>query len=491
AKTKTVRTLNAATCYDKATSDILYFTATAGTGKLPENLNRLIPFFCRAFTGAGTALRDYARMAEQIDLYTGGIGISPYSGTGFNGNGNDNDRQHVSFLSLQGKSLNRNIEHLFDIAGELMSKYSFADTTRLKNLLLQYRAGMESSIVANGHRYAMSLAARNLGISSLTEEMWHGISQFRFIKALTEQPDISEKLSSDLSAIAAKVFVKSNIKPAIAGNREALVIADNNILKMLDQLPAGLANDCYHPLNIESARNSPVNAESAGNIPVGAESVGNIIVSSESAGNIPAEDYPFEGWMTSTSVSFVAQVFKTVRMGHPDAPALSAISRILRSLYLHREIREKGGAYGGFAVYNAEEGIFSFASYRDPNIRRTLEVYQNACGFITSGDYTEEDIKESILQVCSDIDKPDTPGPSSIKAFYRQILGLTDEKRRQFKESLLALDKKSIISAAEKYFTISESQKGTAVISGREQLEAANQNLRGDQRELKLCLINQ
>ena len=25
--------------------------------------------------------------------------------------------------------------------------------------------------------------------------------------------------------------------------------------------------------------------------------------------------------------------------------------------YLHREIREKGGAYGGFALYNAEDGL--------------------------------------------------------------------------------------------------------------------------------------
>ncbi|MBF0233311.1 MAG: insulinase family protein [Desulfamplus sp.] len=462
-----INNIKASTCYDKATSDILYFTATAGIGALPLDLKRLVPFFCRAFTGAGTLLRDYAQMAERIDLYTGGIGISPYSGTGFNGSDHN-----VSFLSLQGKALNRNIEPLFDITGELMSKYSFSDTARLKNLLLQYRSGMESAIVANGHRYAISLAARDLGISSQIAEMWHGISQFKFIKALTEQPDIAEKLSSDLSAIAAKVFVRENLKSAIAGDRDALLLADHNIARMVDSLPAGAAIDFRQ--SIDSLNNVYRQDKVNG-----------------SSGDSSDNCYPFEGWMTSTSVSFVAQAFKTVRMDHPDAPALAAISRILRSLYLHREIREKGGAYGGFAMYNAEEGIFSFASYRDPNIRRTLEVYQNACGFITSGDYTEEDIKEAILQVCADIDKPETPGPASIKAFYRTILGLTDEKRKQFKESLLGLDRQSIINVAEKYFTISDDQKGTAVISSREQLESANQNLKANQRELKLLLINQ
>ena len=86
---------------------------------------------------------------------------------------------------------------------------------------------------------------------------------------------------------------------------------------------------------------------------------------------------------------------------------MAVISKLLRSLYLHREIREKGGAYGGFAVYDLEKGVFSFASYRDPQIVRTLKVYREAGVFIRSGRYSEEDVKEAILQACSEIDKPD------------------------------------------------------------------------------------
>ena len=83
-------------------------------------------------------------------------------------------------------------------------------------------------------------------------------------------------------------------------------------------------------------------------------------------------------------MSFVAQAFETVRMAHEDAPALSIISKILRSNYLHREIREKGGAYGGFALYNPEDGLFCFASYRDPHIVSTMRVYEKAADFIRS-----------------------------------------------------------------------------------------------------------
>ena len=62
--------------------------------------------------------------------------------------------------------------------------------------------------------------------------------------------------------------------------------------------------------------------------------------------------------------------------------------------------------------------------------------------FITSGKYQDEDIKEAILQVCSDIDKPDPPGPAAKKSFYRKIVSMKDEDRRRFKKRLLVLEKK-------------------------------------------------
>jgi Zn-dependent M16 (insulinase) family peptidase len=184
-----------------------------------------------------------------------------------------------------------------------------------------------------------------------------------------------------------------------------------------------------------------------------------------------------EGWGTASAVSFVAQAFETVRLGHADAPALSVISKILRSMYLHREIREKGGAYGGFAIYNPEDGLFCFGSYRDPHIVSTLNVYQKAADFIRSSSYDDEDVKEAILQVCSEIDKPDPPGPAARKAFYRNIMSLSDDMRHQFKSRLLALPGKKVRIAAEKYFGEPFKKHAVAVISGEDQLKAANQQL--------------
>jgi hypothetical protein len=164
-------------------------------------------------------------------------------------------------------------------------------------------------------------------------------------------------------------------------------------------------------------------------------------------------------------------------MLHEDGPVLFVLSKLLRALYLHREIREKGGAYGGMAVYNFEEGIFSLGSYRDPHIIQTLNVFEGILDFMKSGTFDEENIKEAILQACSEIDRPDAPGASGQKAFLRKIVGLTDEARQSFKEGVLAVTPEAALSVAEKYFDSTKNQRGVAVISGDTPLKAANEKL--------------
>ena len=200
---------------------------------------------------------------------------------------------------------------------------------------------------------------------------------------------------------------------------------------------------------------------------------------------IPLEDKPArEGWSTSSAVSFVAKTIRTVRMEHADSPALAVISKMLRSMYLHREIREKGGAYGGFALYSSETGLFNFASYRDPHILSTLDAFEGAAEFIVSGNYVGEDIKEAILQVCSEIDKPDPPGPAAKKAFYRRLVNLADDARRRFKERLLDLKHADIVAVGQKYFMPGNDEQGVAVISGEDQLKKANGNIAGPPLEI-------
>jgi len=342
----------------------------------------------------------------------------------------------------------RDTSLLYDFIEELLFKFDFSDLVRLRSLFLEYRAGLESMIVQNGHRLAMSMASRNFSSASALNEAWHGIQQLQTIKAITH--DLTDEklksVSEKLFVISKTIFTRNNFKMALIGEEHAISAASS--------ATASIQNGLIHGPELLTSGH----------------------------GFVPPEidcdhQIPREGWSTSSSVSFVAKTFETVRLGHEDAPALSVISKILRSLYLHREIREKGGAYGGFAVYDTENGQFCFASYRDPHIVSTLKTYDNARDFIRSGNYGDEDIKEAILQVCSDIDKPDPPGSAAKKAFFRKIVFLSDEIREQFKQKLLTLTRNQVMDVAQKYFENSNQNQAVVVISNEDRLNAANKQL--------------
>jgi hypothetical protein len=385
-----------------------------------------------------------------MDLRTGGMGVSVNANTSFSG-----AQQGICLpiISFNAKCLSRNVGHMFELIEEVLCCFDFSDLALLRRLLLEYRADMESAVVDNGHRFAISLASRNYSVTSALNETWHGIHQLKMIKDTTE--DLSEEklgtIAERVHRIASELLKRNYMKFALVGER----------------------NDLARAVELTNALNRRLLPKADGEF------------------NAPAVDLDRdtvnEGWSTSSAVSFVASVFETCRLNHEDAPALAVISKLLRSLYLHREIREKGGAYGGFASYQLENGLFAYGSYRDPHIVNTLKVYDEAAAFILSGDYTEENINEAILQICADIDRPDTPGPAALKAFYRKLIHLTDDMRQTFKTRLLGVNRKQALSVAEKYFGGNRPAPSVAVISSEGALREANFQLKD--RALKLNRI--
>ena len=82
-------------------------------------------------------------------------------------------------------------------------------------------------------------------------------------------------------------------------------------------------------------------------------------------------------WLTSTQVNFCSKAFPTVAVDHPDAAALTVLGGFLRNGYLHRAIREKGGAYGGGAGQDSVNGTFSFFPTGIPGSAKPLMTLIN------------------------------------------------------------------------------------------------------------------
>ena len=82
-----------------------------------------------------------------------------------------------------------------------------------------------------------------------------------------------------------------------------------------------------------------------------------------------------EGFQTSSKVQYVARVGNFIDEGKEYTGALQILKVILSYDYLWQNVRVKGGAYGCGSSF-LRTGDSYFASFRDPNLGKTNEVYE-------------------------------------------------------------------------------------------------------------------
>ena len=180
-----------------------------------------------------------------------------------------------------------------------------------------------------------------------------------------------------------------------------------------------------------------------------------------------------EAWITSTQVNFCAKAYPTVTSDHPDAAALTVLGGFLRNGYLHRTIREQGGAYGGGASADSANAVFRFFSYRDPRLEETLDDFDKSVAWLLENDHEWQQVEEAILGVVSDIDKPSSPAGEAKQSYHNDLFGRTEEQRRRFRENVLAVSLEDLKRVGESYLKPENASIAVVSHSGNaEKLEA-------------------
>lgn len=105
-------------------------------------------------------------------------------------------------------------------------------------------------------------------------------------------------------------------------------------------------------------------------------SIDNSFFENENSGNFPIKKQN-TFFALPYQVASTASCLLTVPWIHPDSPKFKVLANIISTKYLHREIREKNGAYGGGATFASSSGILSFYSYRDRS--RIKQSHQSFC----------------------------------------------------------------------------------------------------------------
>ncbi|PTB99478.1 peptidase M16 [Marinobacter sp. Z-F4-2] len=386
-----------ATVYARGTNGLVYEQIVVPVPALTEEELLLVPYYTTLISEVGCGDLDYLQMQDRISAESGGIGAA------FSAKGRIDDVQALSgYIIFNGKALARNRSELTRLLRDVYTSARFDEKERIREIIAQIRARREQAVTGSGHALAMGAASQGMSPGAWLSFRLGGLAGIRGTKQLDQalkDPEELTALCDKLSALHEKIGKQG---------REFLVIGEE------DQLPAMVDDlkSCWRDASgagIAGWKMEPVNYTTR------------------------------EAWLTSTQVNFCSKAYSTVAVDHPDAAALTVLGGFLRNGYLHRAIREKGGAYGGGAGQDSVNGTFRFFSYRDPRLEETLDDFDAALAWLQDNDHDYQELEESILGVIGQLDRPRSPAGAARHAFHNKLFGRSPEQRARFRERVLSV----------------------------------------------------
>lgn len=296
-------------------------------------------------------------------------------------------------------------------------------TTRLTDLITMSAVQSKNGLAHGGHQYAMAHAASKLKELPICveREKQSGISMVRLLNSIAEDKGNISDLLSNMSSMARKLLKGSNIRDF---SISATPQKSDAILKQFEEFISDLPSQ---------------------------ETTGALLNSFDMAVSPSSDRHTYI--VAPFPVHFSSSVLRgTPSYTHEDAAPLRILSRLLSSKYLHTEIREKGGAYGGGCSASPTSGVITFYSYRDPNFEKTLDVFHSSNDWIQKGSFTNTDVDEAKLNVFKELDKPVLPGSRGQRLF---LSGITDEQFEEHRRVLRNVTFADIQRVSEQYLSAS------------------------------------
>lgn len=409
------------------TNGVTYLRASREVD-LPYELYPYLPLFTDSLTNLGTTTKPMDQIEDEIKLYTGGLSssISVHS--------SPLDLTPSLKFNFGGLSLDSNSDHIYHIWEDLLLNTDFNNREKLSTLIRILSSNNISGVAESGHQYAKGYAAAGISQAKAIDEQISGVNQLRFLNKLSmwtqDEKLFQTEIIDKLEQIKQHLINSKDMKFMVTASESRITANEQAIAKFLSKLPIATAAAAS---TASSATKYPLSPSLKSHIKL-----------------------PFQ-------VGYSSTVHQGVPYTHKDSAKLQVLSNLMTFKHLHKEVREKGGAYGGGAGYSALEGLLSFYSYRDPNALQSLSTFAKSGEWAKNFELTDRDLEEAKLTIFQGID-----APSSVKnqgvALFRE--GLTSEMRQERRERLLDVDIHDVKDVAEKYLIGKEGS--TAVIGAVE-----------------------
>ncbi|XP_019363723.1 PREDICTED: presequence protease, mitochondrial [Gavialis gangeticus] len=429
------------------TNGVVYFRAVSSLNTLPEELKPYVPLFCNVITKMGCGALDYREQAQQVELKTGGMSVSPHIIP--DDSHLDVYEQGVLFSSL---CLDRNLPDMMHLWSEIFNNPRFEEEEHFKVLVKMIAQELSNGIPDSGHLYASVRASKTLTPAGELQEMFTGMDQVKLMKRIAEMSDVKPILRK-LPRIKKYLLNSDNMRCSVNATPQQIAQASKEVEKFIKGITRSKKERRPVRPHVIEKYSEP---KATGSETLNCSQIPRKLITEPTFQPCQMKTH----FILSFPVNYIGECIRTVPYTAQDYASLRILAQLMTAKFLHREIREKGGAYGGGAKLS-HSGVLTFYSYRDPNSLATLTTFEKAVDWVKSGDFTQQDIDEAKLAVFAAVDAPTAPSDKGMDHF---LFGISDEMKQMHREQLFAVSRENLMDVANKYLAAGKSTRGLAIL---------------------------
>lgn len=309
------------------------------------------------------------------------------------------DKNIENNIKVTFKTTKENIGKSTEIIKDFLTNTIFDNQKRIVELLRIRKSIFESGMYDSGHLIALNRSNSHIDKLTFIKEKLSGIDYYLFIKdAINEATDDFNSFKKKIEDIYNKLFTK-NVEFNITSAEDDFYLLKDEIEDNFDFLIDPLENK-----------------------------------------EITFDKKPIkEAILSDANVNYVSKSADLKEFDLRYDGRFSLASSIISNPYLYELIRAKGGAYGAGMLVD-RSGLFGTYSYRDPNIKLTLDNYDKIPEICENINMNERDFENQQISTMGNFLKPKTPSQKADAdfLFYKKNSAKTEEEiLKEIKEAKL------------------------------------------------------
>jgi presequence protease len=378
---------------DQFTNGVTYMNLMFDVRALPQEMIPYASLLTNVLSLLNTDNYTYADLNKELNIHTGMFNASLPSWL----EERDDDKL-IPKLEVTSKAMGDKVQKMFDLTAEIINHTKYCDTERLETVLEKHQAQLDANVKRNGYMYAARRQGSYISKRGLYRELTGGLDYYWFVTELVKQfKEDPQAVCEKLQKTADILFVKGNLMVATTCTNDQLPAFTDALGTLIDALPAD-------EVTLSEWNLDPVALN--------------------------------EGILAPSKVQYVVEGADYTDLGYQWNGNMRVLSQILSTDYLQTRIRVMGGAYGGWSSISSY-GTATFNSYRDPNLKETLENYAGIPAYLEGLEADETEMTRYIIGTIAGIDSPLTPSQKGERAVNYYFTGTTKEKLQKDRQEVI------------------------------------------------------